>query len=85
MKLRCASPLTVVRLKVVGVSVVLVKGKAASPPTARLTMTIVSSLVLAKVQVTFSPGSTATLAGLLPSEQVALSSRQPAGTLSLRL
>ena len=48
-------------------------------------MTMAFSFVSWKVQVTASPGAITMLANGLPSEQVALSSRQPAGTVSVRL
>ena len=67
-----------------GVVPPVVKAKVSSPPTVRLMTVMLSSFSLAKVQVTCSPGPMLTLAGLLPSEQVAAVCRQPAGALSAR-
>ncbi len=70
MKLRCAVPLLVVRLKLDGVRPVLVKVKLPSPPTVRLITVIASSWVLAKVQVTCSPGLRLIAVAGLPLLQV---------------
>ena len=73
---RCAVHPIVARLKLPNCG--LVKAKLPSPPTVFLTIGQLPRLVLAKTQMTFSPGARSMLAGSLPSEQVGSVRSQPA-------